>query len=223
MFVFVFDFDGMLVLFMDDLVVILNYVFISNGFVVVFLDDVWYMVGMGVRVLLECGFIYNGVVWIDVLIVQFYQEFFVYYGVNIVVYICLFEGVVLVFESFCVVGWKFVVCINKIEWLIYLLFEVLDFVIFFDVVVGVDIYFVFKLYVEFVLGVIDQVGGMVVGLIMIGDSGIDIKVVCNVGIFVIVVDFGYLFVLVVDFDLDIVIFYFCEFEVVIVELNQIVI
>src|SRR5665647_182659 len=187
----VFDLDGTLVDTAPDLINALNFVLDREGLPPVPLDSARNMIGAGARRLIERGLELQGRSASLEDITRLTADFIDYYAAHIADVSRPFEGLENALDDLQVLGYRFAVCTNKLEWLSKLLLDQLGLSARFSAICGADTFGVSKPDPAILRQTIVRAGGHLSSTIMVGDAGPDIGVARRAGVPVIGVEFGY--------------------------------
>jgi phosphoglycolate phosphatase len=187
----VFDLDGTLVDTAPDLINALNYVLEREGLPPVPLEAARTMIGAGARRLIERGLELEGRSASLEDITRLTADFIDYYAAHIADSSRPFEGLEAALDDLDVLGYRFAVCTNKLEWLSKLLLDRLGLSFRFSAICGADTFGVSKPDPAILKQTIARAGGELKSAVMVGDAGPDIGVARRAGIPVIGVEFGY--------------------------------
>lgn len=198
----VFDLDGTLVDTAPDLINALNYVLDREGLPPVPLHSARHMIGAGARRLIERGLELEGRSASVEDITRLTGDFIDYYGAHIADASRPFEGLENALDDLQVLGHRFAVCTNKLEWLSKLLLDQLGLSWRFAAICGADTFGISKPDPAILQQTIARAGGHLPYAIMVGDAGPDIGVARRAGIPVIGVEFGYTDVPIADLKPD---------------------
>jgi phosphoglycolate phosphatase len=187
----VFDLDGTLVDTAPDLINALNFVLDREGLPPVPLQSARNMIGAGARKLVERGLELEGrVAGVDD-ISRLTADFIDYYAAHIADASRPFDGLENALDDLQVLGYRFAVCTNKLEWLSKRLLDQLGLSSRFSAICGADTFGISKPDPAILQQTILRAGGQPSSAIMVGDAGPDIGVARRAGIPVIGVEFGY--------------------------------
>ena len=187
----VFDLDGTLVDTAPDLINALNFVLGREGLPPVPLQAARNMIGAGARRLIERGLELEGRAASLEDISRLTGDFIDYYAAHIADISRPFEGLESALDDLEVLGYRFAVCTNKLEWLSKLLLDRLGLSSRFSAICGADTFGVSKPDPAILKQTIARAGGQPASSVMVGDAGPDIGVARRAGIPVIGVEFGY--------------------------------
>jgi phosphoglycolate phosphatase len=187
----VFDLDGTLVDTAPDLISALNFVLDREGLPPVPLESARNMIGAGARKLIERGLELEGRAAGAEDITRLTGDFIDYYAAHIADLSRPFDGVEGALDDLEMLGYRFAVCTNKLEWLSKLLLDKLGLSSRFAAICGADTFGVAKPDPAILQQTIARAGGRLSVAIMVGDAGPDIGVARRAGIPVIGVAFGY--------------------------------
>ena len=189
--VLVFDLDGTLVDTAPDLHATLNVILGNYGRPLLDLGQVRNLVGEGARRLVERGFAMTGAPLAPEQLKTAIAEYLAYYGDNISVLSQPFPGVTTALDGFKTAGYRLGVCTNKTERLSRKLLSEIDFLPYFDALLGGDTLPVCKPDPMHLLSTLEALGARREEAVMIGDSPVDVATAKAAGVPVIAVDFGY--------------------------------
>src|SRR5271169_6504220 len=187
----VFDLDGTLVDTAPDLINALNHVLDREGLPPVPLQSARNMIGAGARRLIERGLELEGRSPGVEEITRMTADFIDYYAVHIADLSRPFEGLESALDDLGMLGYRFAVCTNKLEWLSKLLLDRLGLSSRFSAICGADTFGVSKPDPAILQQTVARAGGQISSTIMVGDAGTDIGVARRAGVPVIGVSFGY--------------------------------
>jgi phosphoglycolate phosphatase len=206
----VFDLDGTLVDTAPDLIGALNFVLDREGLAPVPLHLARNMIGAGARRLIERGLELEGRTAGIEDIIRLTGDFVDYYAAHIVDASRPFEGLERALDDLELLGYRFAVCTNKLEWLSKLLLDRLGLSSRFSAICGADTFGISKPDPAILRETIARAGGHPSSAVMVGDAGPDIGVARRAGIPVIGVEFGYTEVPIADLKPDRVINHMSE-------------
>jgi phosphoglycolate phosphatase len=206
----VFDLDGTLVDTAPDLIGALNFVLDREGVAPVPLHLARNMIGAGARRLIERGLELEGRTAGIEDIIRLTGDFVDYYAAHIVDASRPFEGLERALDDLELLGYRFAVCTNKLEWLSKLLLDRLGLSSRFSAICGADTFGISKPDPAILRETIARAGGHPSSAVMVGDAGPDIGVARRAGIPVIGVEFGYTEVPIADLKPDRVINHMSE-------------
>jgi phosphoglycolate phosphatase len=187
----VFDLDGTLVDTAPDLINALNFVLEREGLPPVPLQSARNMIGAGARKLIERGLELEGrAAGVDD-ISRLTADFIDYYAAHIADASRPFDGLENALDDLQMLGYRFAVCTNKLEWLSKRLLDQLGLSSRFSAICGADTFGISKPDPAILQQTILRAGGQLSSAIMVGDAGPDIGVARRAGIPVIGVEFGY--------------------------------
>jgi phosphoglycolate phosphatase len=187
----VFDLDGTLVDTAPDLVATLNVILAREGLPPVNYEAARNMVGGGARVMLERGLAASGKNLAAATVDALTQDFVAHYAAHIADTSRPFPGLEAALDTLSERGYRLAVCTNKLEWLSVRLLDALNLSKRFVAICGADTFGVSKPDPEILRRTIARADGAGGGVVMVGDSRMDIATARAAGIPVVAVDFGY--------------------------------
>ncbi|WFU14311.1 HAD hydrolase-like protein [Bradyrhizobium sp. CB3481] len=187
----VFDLDGTLVDTAPDLIAALNYVLDREGLPPLPFESARNMIGAGARKLIERGLEVEGRVTSVDDLNRLTRDFIDYYATHIADASRPFEGLEVALDELKVLGCRFAVCTNKLEWLSKRLLDQLGLSGRFSAICGADTFGVAKPDPIILQQTVARAGGSIATTIMVGDAGPDVGVARRAGVPVIGVEFGY--------------------------------
>jgi phosphoglycolate phosphatase len=198
----VFDLDGTLVDTAPDLIAALNYVLAREGLPAVPEAIARKAIGAGARRLIERGLELEGRAMAADDVSRLTSDFVDYYADHIADASRPFEGLETALDDLAVLGYRFAVCTNKLEWLSKRLLDALGLSSRFAAICGADTFGVSKPDPVILQQTVARAGGVLASTVMVGDAGPDIGVARRAGVPVIGVGFGYTEVPIADLKPD---------------------
>jgi phosphoglycolate phosphatase len=174
-----------------DLIDTLNIVLGREGLPPLAYDEARMLVGHGARRMIERGLAIAGTTKADAELDRMFADFIAHYADHIADRSRPFAGVEQALDALTMLGFRFAVCTNKLEWLSVRLLERLGLAHRFAAICGQDSFPVQKPHPDALLGTLRKARGRRDRAIMVGDSQADIAAAKGCGIPVIGVDFGY--------------------------------
>lgn len=205
----VFDLDGTLVDTAPDLVGALNAAMAAEGLGPISIESARYLVGAGVRALLERGLTTHGKTVSPERFDELFKIFLDYYARNIAKTSRPYPGVIDALLDLKSQGWRFAVCTNKLEAYSVRLISELKMSHWFEAICGGDTFAFRKPDPRHLTETIARAGGG--DAIMVGDSRADVDSARAAGIPIIGVTFGYTDIAMKDLKPDMLIDHFDQF------------
>ena len=187
----VLDLDGTLAETHHDLIPTLNRTIAKAGLAPVEMSQVGYLVGRGIRPMLERAFQLSDAKLEPDQLEALNRAYLADYAENICVDTILYENAGLALDRFLDAGWTLAVCTNKLERLAKDLLNRLAVGHKFTAIAGADTFAVRKPDPGHLLETIRMAGGDPSRSLMVGDSITDVKTARNADVPVVGVTFGY--------------------------------
>lgn len=204
----VLDLDGTLAETHRDLIPTLNRTIARVGLAPIEMSQVGYIVGKGIKPMIERAFELRGTSLDPENLNQLNQAYLADYSENICVNTVLYENVANCLDQFLTQGWVLAVCTNKLEKLARELLDQLAIGQKFAAITGADTFSFRKPDPGHLLETIRMAQGDPSRSIMVGDSVTDVKTAQNANVPVVGVTFGYSDVPIFELNPDAVIDHF---------------
>ncbi len=187
----IFDLDGTLVDSAPDLADSLDALLNENGFTAIGLDATRKLIGHGISNLVLKGFSFSGHQLNEGKAAEAIQRFQVLYAERLPAKATLYPQVTESLAQFASIGWRMVVCTNKLEAFARAILEGLGIAHYFEIIAGPDTFGVAKPDPQHLLRTLPRDRPESYLSIMVGDSEVDIATAKAAGLPIVAVTYGY--------------------------------